>query len=386
MSRDELATLVNAWLHRETGEIYALDERAIGRWERGKVRQPRASYRAALRAVLGVDHDWEIGFGDPQPSLPVSPPVPQHAQVPSVDTIRAMATSVHAVDRRHGGGSLYAAVVAFLQADVARALFAPSSGAQVYAAAATLTEIAGWMAHDSGRDVDARTHFDGSYRLALAAGSPALAANMCASMSHLAGQLGQQHNALRLAEVGLDRAAETGGIARVVARLHAMRATALAACGDDDACREALARAERALGGPDDNEHASWSAHFDEGSLAAETATALHMLRDLSSAERHAQLVLDLRGGDRVRAMAFGRLTLASVLLDAGRADEAAALGGMVSAVAPTLTSARVHSRLSKLALAVRARSGRTTTRGFLTDSRTADSNHTAEAMDSWPV
>jgi hypothetical protein len=52
MSRDELATLVNAWLRRETGEIYALDERAIGKWERGKVKRPSAPYRAALRAVL----------------------------------------------------------------------------------------------------------------------------------------------------------------------------------------------------------------------------------------------------------------------------------------------------------------------------------------------
>lgn len=384
MSRDELASLVNAWLRRETGETYALDERAIGRWERGKVQQPRPAYRAALRAVLAVDHDWEIGFADP-PIAPGLPPI-TNGTAPEVDAIRAMATSVHAVDRRLGGGKLYASVVTYLQADVARALFAPSSGAQVYAAAATLTEIAGWMAHDSGRDVDARTHFDGSYRLSLAAGSPALAANMCASMSHLAGQLGQVEDALRLAEVGLDRVAETGGIARVSARLQAMRAKALAACGDSEGCQDALARAERALGGNDDNEHASWSAHFDEGSFAAEAATALHWLGDLSGAERQAQVVLDLRRGDRVRAMAFGRLTLASIVLDAGRADEAAALGSLVSTVAPHLSSARVRARLGELALAIRARPPSATTSTFLADMATVDSGRTAEVMNAWPV
>ncbi|MGH3611868.1 MAG: hypothetical protein ACRDRK_04485, partial [Pseudonocardia sp.] len=146
-------------------------------------------------------------------------------------------------------------------------------------------------------------------------------------MSHLAGQLGQVDDALRLSEVGLDRIAETGGVARVTARLHAMRAKALALHRDGAGCLDQLARAERALGGNDDDEHAGWSAHFDEGSLAAETATALPLLGDLAVAERQAQLVLDLRRGDRVRALAFGRLTLASVLLDGDRADEAAVLG-----------------------------------------------------------
>jgi hypothetical protein len=385
MSRDELATLVNAWLRRETGEIYALDERAIGKWERGKVKQPSAPYRAALRAVLDVDHDWELGFADP-PAASVPLPLIPNGEAPGVDAIRAMATSVHVVDRQLGGGRLYASVVSYLQVDVARALFAPSSGAQVYAAAASLTEIAGWMAHDSGRDVDARTHFDGSYRLSLAAGSSALAANMCASMSHLAGQLGQVEDALRLAEVGLDRVAKTGGIARVTARLHAMRAKALAAGGDGDGCLDALARAERAIGGNDDNEHAAWSAHFDQGSLAAETASALHLLGDLTGAERQARLVVDLRRGDRVRALAFGRLTLASILLDAGRADEAAALGRQVSAVAPTLSSARVRAQLGELAMAIRIRPRTATALAFLADMEIVDGGRTTEVINAWPV
>ncbi len=205
-------------------------------------------------------------------------------------------------------------------------------------------------------------------------------------MSHLAGQLGQVEDALRLAEVGLDRVAETGGIARVTARLHAMRAKALAARGEGDGCRDALARAERAIGGNDDNEHATWSAHFDQGSLAAETATALHLLGDLTEAERQARLVLDLRRGDRVRALAFGRLTLASILLDEGRADEAAALGRQVAAVAPTLSSARVRARLGELAMAMRNRPRTATAIAFLADMETVDGGRTTEVINPWPV
>ncbi|WP_219413794.1 hypothetical protein [Pseudonocardia nigra] len=365
--------------------MFALDERAIGRWERGAVRRPSDHYRAALRAVLEVEHDWELGFEEsPIDSRLV--PGPRGAPPPTVEAIRAMAESVHVIDRRLGGGGLYSSVIAYLQAEVARALFAARSGARVYAAAASLTEIAGWMAHDSGRDVDARTHFDGAYRLALAAGSAALAGNMCASMSHLAGQLGLVHDALRIADVGLERVSQVDGVARVEARVRAMRAKALAQRADRDECLDELTRAERALGGTNDDEHAAWAAHFDEGSLAAEAATALHLLGDLAGAQRHARRVLDLRSGDRVRALAFGRLTLASILLDCGRTDEAAMLGRQVAEIAPTLSSARVRSRLGELALAMRAGPKTAGTTAFLSEMAMLDAGNTPEVISAWPV
>lgn len=386
LSRDELACRVNSWLLRETGGRFALDERAIGRWERGDVALPSAHYRAALRAVLQVDRDAELGFGNPPPSGAPVGAGRASGEPPTVEAIRAMATSVHVADRRLGGGHLYRSVMDYLQDDVARALFAPGSGARVYAAAASLTEIAGWMAHDSGRDVDARTHFHGAYRFSLAAGSVTLAANMCASMSHLAIQVGEQAEALRIADVGLDRASCLDGIARVTARLHAMRATALAHHGDRRGCLAALGRAERSLSGSDDDEHAQWSAHFDEGSFAAEAARALHQLADLDPAERHARIVLDLRCGDRVRARAFGRLTLAGILLDGDAPDEAAEMGRQVARIAPELSSARVRSQLGELALAVRVAAPTDTTTAFLTEVAALDRRRTEEATESWPM
>ncbi|MGL5866019.1 MAG: helix-turn-helix domain-containing protein [Dermatophilaceae bacterium] len=385
MSRDELAERINAWLLAATGETFALDERAVGRWERGRVARPSAPYRSALRAVLKVDDDRDLGFGD-RSRPDIVDVAASDAWPPSVGAIRAMAGSVQVADRQFGGGRLYGSVMSYLQYEVAHALFAPRSGASVFAAAASLTEIAGWMAHDSGRDVDARTHFDGSYRLALAAGSPALAANMCASMSHLAGQLGMTGDALHLAETGLGRAAETGGIARIDARLHAMRAKAHAMRGNRSAALADLARAELALGGSESNEHADWSAHFDEASLAAETATALHLLGDLHGAEKQATSVIRLRQGDRVRSGAFGRLSMASILLDSGCIDEAARLGRTVCAVAPTLSSARVRARLGDLALAVRTRPDTDEARLFLGDMDLLNHGRPAQMDTSWPV
>jgi transcriptional regulator with XRE-family HTH domain len=384
LSRDELAERVNAWLLAATGETFALDERAVGRWERGRVARPSAPYRSALRAVLEVDDDRDLGFGGPAP--PTVGVTIADAGPPTVEAIRAMAGSMHVADRKLGGGRLYGSVMSYLQNEVAHALFASVSGAAVFAAAASLTEIAGWMAHDSGRDVDARIHFDGSYRLSLAAGSPALAANMCASMSHLAGQLGMTDDALRLADTGLDRAAETGGIARIYARLHAMRAKAHAMRGERTASLADLAGAERALGGTESNEHAGWSAHFDEASLAAETATTLHLLGDLRAAENQAASVIALRQGDRVRSGAFGRLSMALILLDSGRIDEAAALGRAVSTVALTLSSARVRARLGELAVALRARPVTDEARLCLADVDLLNNRKPSQVINPWPV
>ena len=62
LSRAELADAVNAWLWEHTDRRFDLDDHLIGKWERGIVRYPIAPYRAALRAVLGVDTDVELGF------------------------------------------------------------------------------------------------------------------------------------------------------------------------------------------------------------------------------------------------------------------------------------------------------------------------------------
>ena len=65
MTRAELADAVNAWLWETTGRRFELDDHLIGKWERGVVRYPIREYRAALRAVLGVDTDAELGFRPP---------------------------------------------------------------------------------------------------------------------------------------------------------------------------------------------------------------------------------------------------------------------------------------------------------------------------------
>lgn len=84
MSQRELAEAVTAHIYRTTNRMVALDRHDISRWEHGKRRTPIADYRAALRAVLGVATDAELGFyvkrraprpnpdARPAPRLPVA--------------------------------------------------------------------------------------------------------------------------------------------------------------------------------------------------------------------------------------------------------------------------------------------------------------------------
>jgi len=62
MSRQELAEAANAWLWNNHQRRENLSEHDIGRYERGEVRWPRPWRREALRGVLGVTSDAELGF------------------------------------------------------------------------------------------------------------------------------------------------------------------------------------------------------------------------------------------------------------------------------------------------------------------------------------
>lgn len=62
MSRRELAEAACAWLWETTRQRFPLDAHYIAKIERGAVGVPSDHYRAALRAVLGVASDADLGF------------------------------------------------------------------------------------------------------------------------------------------------------------------------------------------------------------------------------------------------------------------------------------------------------------------------------------
>ncbi|UGY93194.1 helix-turn-helix domain-containing protein [Streptomyces gobiensis] len=142
---------------------------------------------------------------------PTASAEPQHQHAdhppPDGDDLAAMG-HFRAADRETGGGRLYGAVVRHLGDQVAPRLVDAGSSPQVFAAAAALTEMAGWMAHDSGHDERAARHFARALPLARISGDLPLGAHIAASSSHLALQAGDAARAARWAWTGLDLAAE----------------------------------------------------------------------------------------------------------------------------------------------------------------------------------
>lgn len=334
----------------------------VGRWERG-VLTPQPWRRPDLARALELSLDdlvellggcAELAARHPAASEPFPGPSPlADLTGPAVvASIQATAQAFQTADRRVGGGALFPAVAKYLNSEIGPRLLDPLDGVHgsaLFAAAASMTEIAGWMSHDGAQDDLARRYFDRAFRLATASSHSALAGNACASMAHLAVELVKADDALHIAEVGLTHARGAPGAKRLVARLHSMRARGHALQGDGRSCIDELRNAQQVISEVGGEPSAEWIAVFDEASLASEAALCFLQLAELDEAERHARHVIKLRSGDRVRSRSFGQLTLANVLVAARRVDEAAALGEEVCAVTSSLSSTRVTNRLVQL-------------------------------------
>lgn len=355
-SQATIAELANAEIYRRTDRLGALTDKYISDLERGWYVWPAKPTREALCTVLGASDPAELGFAPRRSRRTAPPPTWIPPQVDDgkpadLTAIRAVSTSLQSADRQLGGGHLYPAVVGYLRKEIAPQLAAvDGSGAELFAAAASFAEIAGWMSHDGGLDDRADRHFAQARRLARASEQIGVTANVQASMSHLAAHLARHENAVQLADEGIGMLDGIRAHRRLLARLQSMRARGLAGRGDTTLCRAALNDAERTLDRAHDDASGEWVSHFDAASLASEIAWCLHRLDDVNAAQRYAQTAIDLRTVDRVRSRTFAQLALAEILLTDGELERAAQLGDDVRATARTLTSARVRTQLVDLA------------------------------------
>ncbi|HEY3894696.1 MAG TPA: hypothetical protein VGL88_04935 [Pseudonocardiaceae bacterium] len=272
---------------------------------------------------------------------------------PTIAAIHAMSESFQAADRKLGGGVLYHSVTSYIKVEIAPSLLDPPrdcSSNELFSAAASLTEIAGWMAHDGGSDDKSQKHFNQAFQLAVAAENPVLSANVCASLSHLAIQRDQAEDAARIAAAGLTRVNQGEGAEQLTARLYAMLARATAMQGRVSDCHLALESAHEVLRNRRSSTRARWIAGFDDASLAGESALCFSSIGALDKAENQARVVIELRRtGDRLRSRTLGQLTLANILLKAGDIDESARIGSEICSTVRSLHSTRVRSGLSQL-------------------------------------
>ncbi|WP_262004765.1 XRE family transcriptional regulator [Streptomyces sp. FIT100] len=289
--------------------------------------------------LLGLSRrPWEPAVQE-QPQQPQSPP--------DGDDLAAM-DAFRVADRQTGGGRLYGAVVRHLTDRVAPRLVDAHTGLEVFAAAGALTEMAGWMAHDSGQDDLALKHFARALPLARTSGDHPLAAHIAASSSHLALQTGDTAGAARWAYVGLDLAGQGPRIPALIARLLTMQARALAVSTQHTSARHALEQAQRALTASADTEH-PWLSTFDAPALASESALILRDLGCYAEGLAHAEDAVRLREAGRARSLALSRITLAEIHVHRIDLDAAVDVGHDLLTTSPTLGSIRVIHQLDDL-------------------------------------
>lgn len=283
--------------------------------------------------LLGLaPRSWEPD-GTPAPTTTAE-------EAPPSDDMAAMDAFRNA-DRKAGGGRLYSAVLRHLNDNVAPRLVDIDSNPRVFGVAAAMTEMAGWMAHDSGRDTTAGRHFVRALPLALAAG-------VAASNSHLALQTGDPAGAAHWARNGLDIAARGPRIPALTARLHTMSARALAATGQPTPALRALAQAENVLGHTAEAER-PWLSPFDAAAFAIESALVMHDLDRHDQALTSAEHAISLRRADRARSLAFSRIILVRIHLNRRDLDAAVSAGHSLLAADPALGSVRVIRQLDGL-------------------------------------
>jgi tetratricopeptide (TPR) repeat protein len=326
----------------------------------------RAPVPPAIRPTTGMPS---------APPMP-APPIPSFQLVPvGTGALRnpdaAAMQAFRSADLQVGGGHLYASVTKYLQTDVAPRLFGSSDGADnrsVFTAAAALTEMAGWMAHDAGRDSIAKQHFGRSLALVQVGGDQQLSAHVLGSMSHLASHLDQPDEAIELARQGQAVLRTGSGSRGLEARLLALEARGFAAQVNKDAdeCVKLLLRAEKALENTSAEPTSPWVSHFDEGSLASEAARCMRQLGDLNEARRQAERIVTLRPSLRTRSRAFGQLALIAVLVAQGEPDEACGIAYDVLAATQSLGSFLVISQLLELRQALRPHRSNTVVGDFL--------------------
>jgi len=311
------------------------------RFERALARELRLGLQPALTLGTASASYADRLAPSPQAGEALEPDTPTS---PDIATVRMLREA----DSRLGGGYLYAAVTGYLQHSLAPRLFAEPSGWPDHnplSPAAAMTEMAGWMAHDTGEHGLATQHFHRALTLADASREYQLSAHVLGSLSHVALHKDQPGDALVFARQGQERLAAAPN-AEVESWLLSLQARGHAAVHEHADFEARIKEAERVHGDTSQEDRSPWVCKFDAASLAVEIARAFLRRGHLQTAEKHAIQVMTLRPRERARSRAFAQLIQLKCVIGQGRTDEACVIGRNVLSEATALSSRLILEEL----------------------------------------
>ncbi|MEU5091573.1 hypothetical protein [Streptomyces sp. NPDC021356] len=256
---------------------------------------------------------------------------------------------IRLLDDRHGADGLYRRAAAPLRAAYAlldAGATRQTTADRLHAGAGELAISVGWLAHDSGRFDDARSHYAEALATARMTGDDALEAHAFCNTAFLARDAGRPREAVRAAQAA-QRAARSLGSPRLMSLLALREAGGWAGLADRTGCAQALTRAQALYGrGPSDADP-EWMSFYGEAELEGLEAQCWSTLGDWPRAARHARRAAALQDPHFTRNIALYTAQLADDLARGGRPDEAAAAGMRVLDLLDQVQSSRVQTMLA---------------------------------------
>ncbi|WP_030217110.1 hypothetical protein [Streptomyces sp. NRRL WC-3626] len=256
---------------------------------------------------------------------------------------------IRLLDDRHGADGLYRRAAAPLRA--AYALLDAGTTRQrtadrLYAGAGELAISVGWLAHDSGRFDDARSHYAEALATARVTGDPGVEAHAFCNTAFLARDAGRPREAVRAAQAA-QRAARPLGSPRLMSLLALREAGGWAGLADRAGCEQALARAHAYFQRGRAEADPEWMSFYGEAELEGLEAQCWSTLGDWPRAARHARRAAELQDPHFTRNIALYTAELADDLARGGRPDEAATAGMRVLDLLNEVQSSRVRTMLA---------------------------------------
>ncbi|MGW1540426.1 hypothetical protein ACWCPM_09295 [Streptomyces sp. NPDC002309] len=256
---------------------------------------------------------------------------------------------IRLLDDRHGADGLYRRAAAPLRAAYAlldAGATRQATADRLHSGAGELAISVGWLAHDSGRFDDARSHYAEALATARMTGDPALEAHAFCNTAFLARDAGRPREAVRAAQAA-QRIARPLGSARLMSLLALREAGGWAGLADPTGCAQALTRAHAFYDRGSSDADPEWMTFYGEAELEALEAQCWSTLGDWTRAARHARRATRLQDPHFTRNIALYTAELADDLARGGRPDEAAGAGMRVLDLLDEVQSSRIQVMLA---------------------------------------
>ncbi|WP_062648168.1 hypothetical protein [Streptomyces maremycinicus] len=296
-----------------------------------------ATMAAATLGPLGLAHDASAG-------RPV-----RRAGASEAGALEEAVRRIRLLDDRHGADGLYRRAAAPLRAAYAlldAGTTRQTTADRLHSGAGELAISVGWLAHDSGRFDDARSHYAEALATARMTGDQGLEAHAFCNTAFLARDAGRPREAVRAAQAA-QRVARPLGSPRLMSLLALREAGGWAGLADRTGCEQALVRAQALYDrGPCDSDP-EWMSFYGEAELEGLEAQCWSTLGDWPRAARHAKRAADLQDPHFSRNIALYTAELADDLARGGRPDEAAVAGMRVLDLLDQVQSSRIQTMLA---------------------------------------